>query len=193
MAIASALFLGEILSRRQFAGVALSLSGGLLVIVGRDNVAFSWDIGLGEWALFGCCASWVVYSIVGKKVLAHLPVLPVVFLATAIGALMLCLAAALFEPLSPITQMPLLAWLALLLMGAVSTAAGNVWYYQGIAQIGATRAANFINLVPISAGLLGVLFLDEIPGWHLLFGGAMIIAGVALVNRRGRQKSKSKS
>jgi drug/metabolite transporter (DMT)-like permease len=49
---------------------------------------------------------------------------------------------------------------------------GFVWYYQGIARIGPTRAGLFINFVPISAillawGLLGEpITISLLAGWH---------------------------
>ena len=53
----------------------------------------------------------------------------------------------------------------------------------GIREVGPSKAAVFINLEPVSAILLGVLVLGEVLTWPVLVGGAMVIAGVYLVNR----------
>jgi drug/metabolite transporter (DMT)-like permease len=75
-------------------------------------------------------------------------------------------------------------WLCLGYLGLFGTVAGIVWYYEGIRQIGPTRAGVFINFVPVSALLLGWLLLGETLSPALLAGGAMVIGGVVLTNRQ---------
>lgn len=183
VSVVAALFLGETMCRRQVLGVGLSLFGGAAVIVGGGK-GFTAALGGGEIALLGCVASWVAYSLCGKKLLASLPVLPVVFGATLLGSAMLLLAALCTEPLAAIGKLPALAWLALVLMGVGSTALAYCWYYEGIVNMGAVRAANFINLVPVFAAILGALLLGEWPGIFLLGGGSLVIIGVIMVNRQ---------
>ena len=184
VAVCAALFMGESFVRRQKIGVFLSFLGGATVVGGGGE---NWlkPPGVGEWALLGCVCSWIIYSLLGKKTLAHLPPLPVVFLATAIGALPLIIVAFIVEtPFTALLQMPPSAWLWLFITGVCSTGMGNLWYYEGIAVVGAARAANFINFVPIFAGLLGIFILAETPSVILLVGGALVICGVWLVNKR---------
>jgi drug/metabolite transporter (DMT)-like permease len=60
---------------------------------------------------------------------------------------------------------------------------GFVWFYEGINQIGPTRAGLFINFVPISAILLAFLILGEPLTLSLLFGTLLVSTGVYLTNR----------
>ena len=64
-------------------------------------------------------------------------------------------------------------------------------YSQAIGRIGSTKAAAFINLVPIFAVLLGALLLGERLGAAILSGGALVICGVLLTNRRGRETASA--
>ena len=158
VAVCAALFMGESFVRRQKIGVFLSFLGGATVVGGGGE---NWlkPPGVGEWALLGCVCSWIIYSLLGKKTLAHLPPLPVVFLATAIGALPLIIVAFIVEtPFTALLQMPPSAWLWLFITGVCSTGMGNLWYYEGIAVVGAARAANFINFVRFLRGCWVFLF-----------------------------------
>jgi len=56
-----------------------------------------------------------------------------------------------------------------------------------LARVPAATAGSFLYLVPASAMLVAWVWLGEAPGPLALAGGALIIAGVILVNRWGRQ------
>ncbi len=51
-------------------------------------------------------------------------------------------------------------------------------------KLGAGHASVFINLVPVFAVLQAALLLDERLGLPVLFGGALVIAGVWLTTRQ---------
>ena len=68
-------------------------------------------------------------------------------------------------------------------LGVFGTALGFVWYYEGIRRVGPLRAAQFINLVPVSAVLLAFLILGEPLTLSLVLGAALVISGVYLTNR----------
>ena len=53
----------------------------------------------------------------------------------------------------------------------------------GIREIGPARASQFINLVPVSAILLGALILHETLSPALLIGAALVLTGITLTNR----------
>ena len=75
------------------------------------------------------------------------------------------------------TLMSSIGYLALL-----GTVAGFIWYFQGIRELGATQGAAFVFFVPVSAILLGHVWLDEAITLSLISGAILIIGGVALTN-----------
>jgi len=74
-------------------------------------------------------------------------------------------------------------WFSILYLGIFGTVIGFVWYYEGVKQIGPTKAGLFINFVPISAILLAYLILREPITVSLLVGAGLVVSGVYLTNR----------
>ena len=74
-------------------------------------------------------------------------------------------------------------WTGIFYLGFFGTVLGFLWYYEGIQVIGPSRAAVFINFVPVSGVLLGWLLLDESINLSLLTGAALVIGGVYLTNK----------
>jgi drug/metabolite transporter (DMT)-like permease len=57
------------------------------------------------------------------------------------------------------------------------------WSY-GVSQLGPSRAGQFINLMPIFGAALAFTLLGESPVPSQFAGGALVLAGIALVERR---------
>ena len=188
LALGAAIFLSEKLANKQIVGVILALLGVIGIVI--SNVQSNWlvALGIGELALLGCIATWTVFTLVAKKILMQLKTLQVVFLSTAIGAIILFIMAVTLESsFSKLSILPLSVWLWFFVISILSTAMANFWYYQGIAVIGVAQTANFINLVPVFAAIFGVLFLKEIPTLWLLTGGSLVIIGIYLTNKHRKK------
>jgi drug/metabolite transporter (DMT)-like permease len=57
------------------------------------------------------------------------------------------------------------------------------WSYV-LSRIPASQAGSYLALIPVVALFLAWLWLGEIPTLSALLGGAVVLAGVMLVNRR---------
>jgi drug/metabolite transporter (DMT)-like permease len=118
----------------------------------------------------------------GKAVLADLSPLTAVTCSSVIGALFLFFPAV-AEGLFKDWPYSISVWGSILYLGVFGTVLGFVWFYQGIQQIGPTKAGLFINFVPISAVLLAFLMLEEPITWSLMVGVVLVSGGVYLTNR----------
>lgn len=184
--LAAALF-RESLHPLKLAGLFLSMSGAVVVITRGDPAAmFHGGVGLGEFYIFGCVASWVAYSLIGKIAMRDLSPLAAVTYSCLVG--MLCLAPPAFaEGLAgAFTAYGAATWLGLLYLGLFGSAIGFIWYYQGIRVIGPSRAGVFINIVPVSALVLAFLILAEPVDGSLIIGALLVGAGVTCTNRGNR-------
>lgn len=74
----------------------------------------------------------------------------------------------------------------LIALGALSTALPILLFMYMIRRTGPTRASMVSYLGPVWTILLAVLFLNESIGLREIFGGAVVLSGVALVSFSGR-------
>lgn len=183
IALFSAWIFREPLGWRRLAGIAISISGALVVLSrGTWDGLLRGGIGRGEWLILGCVATWVVYSLVGKALMRELKPLPSVTYSVLVGTVALAIPALQEGLLGHLGTFTVTHWLCLAYLGIFGTVLGYVWFYEGIQNIGATRAGLFINFVPVSAVMLSVLLLGEHLSLSLLAGAALVTTGVTLTN-----------
>jgi drug/metabolite transporter (DMT)-like permease len=179
IALMAALFFRERLNLLKVGGILVSIAGAVTVITrGSFDAVTGGGFGWGELYIFGCVASWVAYTLLGKVVMADLSALVAVTYSSVVGTLLL-FPAAVAEGLFR-NGYSTEAWVSAVYLGLFGTVLGFVWYYQGIQRVGAVRAGLFINFVPISAVLLAYVILHEPLTLSLLVGAVMVSTGVAL-------------
>jgi drug/metabolite transporter (DMT)-like permease len=76
------------------------------------------------------------------------------------------------------------AWLAMIALAVFSTALAYIIYFRILASAGATNVMLVTFLVPVSAILLGVAFLDESFTTRALMGMLLIGVGLAAIDGR---------
>ena len=184
IALGSALLFKDHLTSKRIAGIALCLTGAVIVISRGDIMALlSQGVGTGETFILGCIVSWVSYSLIGRGVLKEISPLVAVAYACLIGTIILAVPAVLEGMIPALTGYSLTSWLGILFLGILGTVVAFIWYYEGIKALGPTRAAVFINFVPVSGVLLGWLILDETINISLVLGALLVIGGAWLTNR----------
>lgn len=72
-------------------------------------------------------------------------------------------------------------WGAVVYLGLVMTAFGYGIWYRLLGRYPVSKAGPFLLLIPVASTLGGVLFLGETLSLEVLAGGAVIVAGVALI------------
>ena len=183
IAVFSAIFFKEKLGAVKIAGILISVSGAI-VAISRGNLTqlLQGNLGWGEFYIFLCVASWVVFSLLGKAVMSGLSPLTSVTYSSLTGTVLLFLPA-FREGLTNCIYYSLPDWGNIFYLGIFGTVLGFVWFYEGINQIGPTKAGLFINFVPISGILLAFLILGEPLTISLLIGTLLVTCGVYLTNR----------
>ena len=185
IAILSAYFFKEKLNLIKAVGIIISVTGAIIVISkGNLNEIVQGNIGWGEIYIFFCVLSWVVYSLIGKVVMADLSPISSVFYSCVIGTFFLFFPACFEGIFNNFHHYPITAWLGIFYLGIFGTVVGFVWYYEGIKQIGPTKASLFINFVPVSAVILAFMILDEPITLSLFIGTILVCAGVYLTNKK---------
>lgn len=169
-------------------GVILAMIGCLLVVTeGQPERLFNGDVGFGEWLLLGTALSWTAYTLINRGITARFSPLAMTFGGCLAGWIMLTICALIEGSLFDFSATTWRAPTSIAFLGLFGTAIAFTWYSQGISRIGSTRAAAFINLVPVFAVFLGALILDERLSASVTAGGAAVIAGVLITHRAGRK------
>jgi drug/metabolite transporter (DMT)-like permease len=181
-AVLSAWWLKERVSPFQAAGLLLALLGvGIVVTRGSIEVVRALSFNHGDILMLGGPIAWALYTITGKKVLRTFPPLVATAYASLFGTLLLLPAAALEGSLlSGVYRLTAYGWISVLQLALLGTVVGFVWWYDGVAELGAARASVFVNLVPIFGVLLSALILSEKLNGSQLAGGIVVGVGVAL-------------
>jgi drug/metabolite transporter (DMT)-like permease len=187
VALAMAASGNERLTITRASGIFMALFGALVVISNGEMASiftsFIHNFGTGEAFMCGAVLSWVGYTVIGRKVLGDLSPLAATAYAALWGFGMLVVASTWTGTLPTVQSMSFDITAALLYLAIGGTVVPFVWYYQGVQDLGAGRAAVFTNLVPFFGVSLGFVILKEPLTVAMLAGGGMVILGVAITNR----------
>lgn len=169
----------------QAAGVALSLTGVLVIVAQGDTAVFSaLTLNAGDVSILAAVMAWAVYTILLKQ--RPMDLHPLAFLAvlTIIGVIVL-----LPFYLAELASGRHLIWsgkaaMALAYVAIFPALLGYVFWNRGVAAVGPNRAGLFIHLMPVFGTLLSVLLLGERPKLFQIAGIGLIFMGIALTTRR---------
>jgi drug/metabolite transporter (DMT)-like permease len=189
-AVLSAWWLKERVRPVQAGGLLLALLGvGVVITRGSIEVIRSLSFNHGDVLMLGAPLAWALYTIAGKKILRYFPPLVATAYASLFGTVLLLPAAA-FEGslLSGFQGLTVFGWISVLQLALLGTVVGFVWWYEGVELLGASRAAVFVNLVPIFGVLLSAMILSESLVVSQLAGGILVVLGVGIGTLGGREE-----
>jgi drug/metabolite transporter (DMT)-like permease len=179
--ILAALVLSEALGRRGLTGVLIAFAGVALLVLASEGGLEARNItGVGVTLL--APASWAVYTIVSKPLSARYDGVRLNLVGAWLGALIVLPLG--LGDLGALARMDAGAWLWLLYLGVFSSALSYIAYVWALRRWTASGVASFVYLVPVSSLAWAWVLLGEVPGVLALAGGALIIGGVVLVQRR---------
>ena len=166
------------------AGVLLGF-GGVAVMIGAD---FLGEIGTGVLAQLACLAATLCYALAGVYARRFGPMgVPPVAVATGqltAAALVMLPVVLVFEPPWQASAPSAEALAALLALALVCTSLAYILYFRLLASAGATNSLLVTFLIPITAILLGALFLHERLAPRHFAGMALIALGLAAIDGR---------
>lgn len=181
--VAHALTTDEKLTRGKLLGVVLGFAG-VAVLMGAGALA-GLSGKLPEMAMLGATFSYALSGVWGRR-FRRLGIPP------ASGALgQLCCSALLMAPLALVVDQP---WRlpmpsaqvlgAVLALAVFSTALAYLMFYRVLDRAGATNLSLVTFLIPVSAILLGTVFLNEVLAPRHFAGMALITLGLLAIDGR---------
>lgn len=184
--------LGEALTSRKLAGAAVSLVGQVLIFWTLLEAAATDPARLqGDLFFVGSAVCWSAYSILGRIAARRFSPLASTTWGSLGGLLLLVPFALYAVPGS--SGYSGFFWANAVYLALGATVAGFLLWSRGVHTLGASRAAVFINLVPVFAVTMAYLFLGERPGGLQVLGMLVVLAGVSLAGTTPRRIARGES
>jgi len=172
--------LRERLDWRKAAGVLAGFLGVLLVL-------FSQGLDLGQGTLRGdaitlvAVVAWSTYTVSGKPLLRRHDALTVTAWIFVIGALEMLPAGIFALKHFDFSDPGLRSWMELGFLSLVTSGVAFTLWYFALGRLQASQVAIFSNLQAPLTALLAWLVMSAVPDRHVILGGALVLAGVLLV------------
>jgi drug/metabolite transporter (DMT)-like permease len=182
--LAAAILFRDRISWLQAAGVAVSLSGVLVLLsAGSFERLLQLKLNIGDLIVFCAYIFWALYAVLLRKLPRGMDPWAMLFVLIGLGALFvmpLYLLETIYFRAMPFTLTSVASslWLGLFPCAICM----YLWNYA-ISSLGASRAGQFLHLIPAFTVILAILLLGEQFAGHHLAGIALIIAGIALTSR----------
>ena len=175
------LFFGEKRSKIDFLAIAASIFGGYLLASGDSIMVEGGNTGLGLACSLISAVSFAAYYILMKQVKADkIEVVKFTTWIMMLSAFYFIICAIIFNGrLTLVTDMK--SWINILGLGLWATMVSNITGVKGIRRIGPTMTSVLGALQPVTAIILGVLFLGEHLYTRSLIGIMIIIAAVTII------------
>jgi drug/metabolite transporter (DMT)-like permease len=177
--IVAALAGHERVTRGKLAGILLTLAGVALAL--GDRLGGEGSLA-GELAILASAATGAVCSVLYRPYLRRYPTLPVSAFAMAAAAAALLVPAAFDDLTVAPFSLTAGAWAAIVFIG-LSSGGGYVLWLWALKTIAATRVTVFLALSPITAAVLGAVFLGEAVTAMMAAGVVCVAAGLWIANR----------
>ena len=175
---------GERATRRQVAGMLISLAG-ILVILSRGDPASLARLELhpGDALILLAMPVWGLYSVLLKRRPPELDGVAFLFVISLAGVALLLPAFAVEALYAPPRWPGAEGVAAAFYVGLAASVGAFICWNRGVAVVGANAAGFTIHLLPAFGTLLAILFLGEsFRPFHAL-GIATILAGVLVATR----------
>ena len=166
----------------KITGVVIGFAG---VIVMMDLSSIATSSLLAQLAILAAALSYACASVYGRRFKAT-GLNPILVAAGQVtGSTLLLLPIALWvDGNDHYANVPSQVWAAIISLAVFSTAAAYILYFKLLASAGATNILLVTLLVPVSAILLGWLFLEESLQTPHIIGMAMIALGLSAIDGR---------
>lgn len=175
--------LGERISSWGGIGLLLSLAGVAAMSLSRHDI----PMGLGALLVLGAAVCAAINIVSQKRLLMRYRPLDVTVHVMTAGSLPML--AVIPQNLEQLQQLSSSVWGVIVYLALGPIALG---YYLGTIALGilpAYRNAQLLLLIPPLAALIAWVWIEETPGITLWVGGAMIVVGVLLGERRGARRA----
>jgi drug/metabolite transporter (DMT)-like permease len=185
-ALLATVLLGERLKPWGWVGMFVSLAGAALIALGQGK---SIHLEPGALILLLSAVAWSLNIVLQKPYLSRYSALEVTSYSIWAGTLFLLV----FLPglVPEVRRAPIGMTLFVVYLGIFPIALAYALWAYALSRMPASRAAGFLYLIPVVVFIVAWIYLGELPSALTIFGGGIILAGVILLNGKGRAERRS--
>ncbi|MBT7954976.1 MAG: DMT family transporter [Rhodospirillaceae bacterium] len=184
------IIIGDRLSRIQMLGITVGVIGVISMIAKANvQVLLNFEFNIGDLLVVLAIVGYAAYAINLRKLPNELGTFASLFVILFLGSLCLFpfyIAEAIY--IKPLPFNGFVVFLVLILALGVSIASMAMWN-KGNRVVGPSRAAIFINLLPVFGSIMAIIFLDEELYVYHFFGAILVCAGIFMVVRESKKES----
>jgi drug/metabolite transporter (DMT)-like permease len=185
-ALLSYLVLGDRLGNRGWAGVVLAVAGATLASY-APPAGVSPHYLLGALCAVASAAGWAVEGVLVARSLQRMPALAALNIREGVSALVfLVLVLPLFGAAAVAARTVASPTIAILVVASLCGAGAYLLYYHSLDLLGPARAMPANSTYVLWTIALSLLVTGQSPGWRLVVGGIVVVAGITLVAADGR-------
>ncbi len=183
----SVIIFGEQSSLLNFAGLAIAFFGAFFIIFKDTEFSSVGKFDIGYIYIFIATLSFSIYSVLGKKLMLKRSPVQVTTFTFIFGSIFLLPFVChewigLERSVAKLTKSGSMIFLNLCYLSFVCSIGGYFLWNWGLKGIEPGKASVYLNIIPLTAVVLGVLFLDEQVSLEIAIGGLLILSGIYLTN-----------
>jgi len=185
------LLLHEKLGLIHLLGMAVAAGGVLLVVTrGELQMLAAGQFGEpGDILMLISAFTWALFSVYSRRGLHHHSPTLMVFFVMAFGWLFSCPLFFLNGSPGDVIHLSLSGWLAILFLGIFCSGIAYIYWYDALKIISVSRVGAMLYLEPLIAAAVAAVLLGEPVLLVSITGGALILLGVWMVNKREPEPS----
>ncbi len=180
----SALTRQERVDRGVWAGVAMTMAGMTLVVLGGAGLAFGRSTLAGDVLMMGAAMAWAAYTVGSRPLVQRYGPMPVTAWTLWIGTLGVMALGLPELGRVDLTVLDVGFWAIVVYSGVLSISVAYALWNRGVKRLGNSRTAVYANLVPVVALLTAWAALGERPTPLQIAGAVVILAGLRMTRRR---------
>lgn len=178
------IFMREPLCASRAAGVAVSLSG-VLLIVGRGDpdTVLHLRLNRGDLWVLAAMVAWAIYTVCLRWRPRDLSSTAFTGSVIAIGVMVLLPIFAWDYGAGHRTHWSVITGSAVAYFAVFPSVLAYFFWNAAVAQVGGERAGTFLHLMPLFGALLAWVFLGEVLAWYHYAGAVLIFSGLFMTSR----------
>jgi len=186
MALLGWMVLREKLAGLQWIGILLAAMGVLLVVTRGDlsSLASGKFGSFGDFLILLSAPNWAVFSTLSRRGLQRYPATLMMFYVMALGWLFSSMLFIAGHGWGQIRSVAWEGWLAIAFLGFLCSGLAYIYWYDALQVLPVAQTGAFLYFEPIVTVIFAALLLHEQMTLATILGGAIILSGVWLVNRR---------